>query len=142
NLFVAGFIGSPPMNFLKGRTAQVGDHVHFQTEGINVRFTPDKAQKLKDAGYVNKDVVFGIRPQEIHDKLFFPDAPDERVIRATIEVVEPVGSETFLMLAVGDKKIQARVAAKEKYTIDREIELVLNLDSAHVFDPQTEKSVF
>jgi multiple sugar transport system ATP-binding protein len=140
--FVAEFIGSPPMNFLKGRIVSRTEGVWFQSESILVRMTSAKAQKLESAGYVNRDVLMGIRPQECHDRLFFPDASDDHIIRGTIEVVEPVGSETFLEFTVGGHTLTARMPAREKYAVNRELDLVLNMDSVHVFDVETEKAVF
>ncbi|RMH59198.1 MAG: sn-glycerol-3-phosphate ABC transporter ATP-binding protein UgpC [Candidatus Hydrogenedentota bacterium] len=141
-IFVAGFIGSPPMNFVRGRVETAGEAVRFKTSGIDVRFTPDKAKKLQEEGYVGKEVIFGIRPQEIHDRIFFPEASEDHVVRGIIDVVEPVGSETFLQVSVGENLIMARMSASEKYVLERELELVFNMDRVHVFDISTERAVF
>lgn len=142
NKFVAGFIGSPPMNFIQGTIVDEGGDIFFRKDSISVKFRPDKAAKLKAAKFDGREVIFGIRPQDIFDRLFHPDAPSVHRVSGTIEVVEPIGSETFLQLSIAGQSITARVPAKEQYAINQQLDLVLNMDSVHIFDVQDEKAVF
>lgn len=139
NTFVAGFIGSPPMNFLKGRIVEEDDDLYFQERGIKLRLLPQHYAKV--ASLKSKEVVFGIRPEDIYDKIFAQDARPEFTITATVEVVEPMGSEIFLYLNAGKNSFVARVTNQDTATVNQDLQIVFDMSKAHFFDPDTEKAL-
>jgi len=138
NLFVAGFIGTPPMNSFKGYIHKKDDQLFFKDDSITIKLPIE--WELANA-YIDKEVVFGIRPEDLGS----PEAEennDSPKIQAKIEVVEPMGSETYLYLAVGIHSFIARVDAHRKTAVGDEIDLSLNMKKAHLFDGQTENSIY
>ncbi len=146
NMFVAGFIGSPPMNFFRGTLAQKGNSTFFQedgapgnTAGFLLRVEDDMASRL--SGYICKKIVFGIRPENITDKLRAHDAAPERTITAVAEVIEPMGPETNLYATSGAHSFVARLPADERVAAQQKISLVFDMRKAHFFDPATERAI-
>lgn len=140
NKFVAGFIGSPPMNFLTGKIqAQNGDFF-FVDRAIKLRLLPQHHAKI--APLRDKDVVFGIRPEDIYDKIFAQDARPEFTITATVDMVEPMGSEIYLYLNAGNNSFVARVSNQDTATVNQDLQVVFDMSKAHFFDPKTEDAIF
>lgn len=137
--FVAGFIGSPPMNFLNGKIVLEEDDYFFQDKGIKLRLLPQSYPKI--AKYKNKEVVFGIRPEDVYDKIFAQDARTEFTLTATVEVVEPMGSEIYLYLNAGRNNFVARVSNQDTATVNQDLQVVFDMSKAHFFDPETEKAI-
>ena len=96
NLFVAGFIGSPQMNFLDAQCEVSGDKVLLNVGPAKIELPPAKAKKLIDGGYAGKTVVLGIRPEDVHDEPMFIASSPNTVIEATIRVYEMLGAEVYL----------------------------------------------
>ena len=96
NKFVASFIGSPPMNFLTGTIVKLDSKLFFQNGPFKVRVIDAHVPRLTE--FVNKEIVFGIRSEDIYDKLFTSTASTDNTVRATCEVVEPMGAEAYLYL--------------------------------------------
>jgi len=148
-VFVAGFIGSPPMNFFKGTIRAANGALCFDEGKFRVRVSDNHAEKVR--AYANKKVLFGIRPEDVWPKASAPTAalaegcPDssagEKVVTSTIEVVEPMGSEVYLYLNTGIHSYIARVKSHPKSAIRQSIDMVFNMDKAHFFDPETEKAI-
>ncbi len=140
NKFVAGFIGSPPMNFIEGRFTKDGGAYYFDEGTFKVKINEEMNPKIQD--YEGRETVFGIRPEDIHDKLFIPEAPEKTTISAMVEVVEPMGSETIIYLnTVNKNSITAKVGAKEKPEINQKMELVFDMSKVHFFDKETEITI-
>ncbi len=139
NKFVAGFIGSPPMNFLNGRLISRNGDLYFKEESFEVRIMPEMASRLTD--YVDKEVTFGIRPEDIHDKMFARDASPENTITAIVEVVEPLGSEILIHLNPGTHPLTARVDVRSSAKVNQKLEFVFDMNKAHIFDPATGKTI-
>jgi len=139
NKFVAGFIGSPPMNFMNGRLIKKDDKFFFDEGSFTVKLKDDMREKLEP--YLEKDIIFGIRPEDIHDKLFVQYASPEDTISAICEVIEPMGAEVFLYLNTGKHSFIARVGGHDKPAVNQEMELVLDISQVHFFDPDTEKVI-
>lgn len=140
NKFVAGFIGSPPMNFLNGKiTANSGDYF-FVDKGVKLRLLPQHHAKI--APYRDREVVFGIRPEDIYDKIFAQDARPEFTITATVDVVEPMGAEIYLYLNAGNNSFVARVSNQDTATVNQDLQVVFDMSKAHFFDPKTEHAIF
>ena len=139
NKFVAGFIGSPPMNFVPGRVTKRNGRVYFDEGTFRVKASDDAAAKLLP--YEGKPIIFGIRPEDIYDKLFVQYAPPENTVTATVEVVEPMGSEVYLHLLLGSHTLTARVGGHERPKVGQDMDLVFDMSKVHFFDPDTEVAV-
>lgn len=144
NMFVAGFIGSPPMNFFKGRIKQENGQFFFVESNANgSAFSIPLNKRLATVGtkYAGQDIIFGIRPENLADASHDEVAPGAIQITATVEVAEPMGAETFIYLHTGGHSFIAKVASGAKYRIGETMQLALDLSKAHMFDPSTEEVV-
>ena len=139
NRFVASFIGSPPMNFLKGTIVQIGEALYFNEGAFRLRIVDEMAQRL--SAYLGRPVTFGIRPEDLYDKLFITDAPGDSVVTSAVEVVEPLGAEVYLHLKVGQHAIVARVGPHDRPEINQDIDLVFDMGKVHFFDPDSEEAI-
>jgi len=139
NKFVAGFIGSPPMNFIHGKIIKDDGRLYFDEGRIRVKLVGGTYNKMQP--YVGKEVIFGIRPEDIYDKLFVSEAPPENVVRVVCEIVEPMGSEVYLYLNTGKHLFVARVGAHDRPMTNQEMDLVFDMSKVHFFDKDTEKTI-
>ena len=140
NRFVAGFIGSPPMNFVEGELVNKKGGLYFTTEeGIQVRIIDEMAEKVKN--YADKTVLLGLRPENIHDKLYASSATPDNTVTGRVEVVEPLGSTTYLYVTVGRTPLVAQVHANDQVEVNQDIDLVFDMSKIAIFDPQTEESI-
>jgi len=148
NLFVAGFIGSPPMNFFNGTICVDGNSLLFAEQNsaspsvsgnFSLRVAEAHAGKL--AAYAGQPVVLGLRPENIALTTPIAQPPTENRVTATVEVVEPMGSETYLYLTTGAHSFVARLAAAEKAEVSHKLEFRFDLTKAHFFDPATEQAI-
>ena len=140
NLFVAGFIGTPPMNFFKGRIIEVDGKLLFVADMFELPLT-NPAWREKLSAYVEKPVVFGIRPEDIDSEGAARDSSDSPAIKAAVEVLEPMGSETYVYLRIGEESFIAKVDAHKTVKAGEEIVLPLNMNKAHIFDAATENLI-
>jgi multiple sugar transport system ATP-binding protein len=134
NIFVGGFIGTPPMNFIPG---QVKDGV-FTGEGISVKVPAERLQVIKDNKFEKKDVILGIRPEAIHDERTATPAISENKVQMTVDVAELLGAETNIHLKLAGNDLVASVKARTDISIGDSIELSFDMDTVHFFDPETE----
>ena len=144
NLFVAGFIGSPAMNFFKGTLRQAGNALQFvetNTAGAPAVITLDARLGTRAQGYVGKSVVFGIRPEDVQDTLTVANPDPARTIDVRVEVSEPMGAETFLYLTTGATSFVARVSPTDRFEPEQSVRVTLKLENAHLFDVETEKVI-
>jgi multiple sugar transport system ATP-binding protein len=139
NKFVAGFIGSPGMNFMEGRIASENGHLVFHEERITLNIPESLRSKVESQN--GQDVIFGIRPEHIVMAGNSRDWPDRQEIAATVEVIEPMGSETFLYLTTGKHPFIAKVDAHAEPGINTEIRLAVNMARAHFFRKDDEKAL-
>ncbi len=139
NKFVAGFIGSPPINLMEGRIIKKERKYYFDEGKFKVRIV-DEMRKVV-APYAGKEVTFGIRAEDIYDKLFVSEASPDNTIRAVCEVVEPLGSEVYLYLNTGKNSFIARVGAHNRPDVNRDMDLVFDMSKVHFFDRDTEKTI-
>jgi len=138
NKFVAGFIGSPTMNFIKGKI--VKDNGMYFDEGIlKIRIPDEHTVKLEK--YVNREITFGIRPENISTTDFHQEFTDKVEVSLTVELVEPIGNEIFLYVTTGNNTMVARVAPQTQLKIGQEIKLVFDLAKVHFYDIETEELV-
>jgi len=140
NKFVAGFIGSPPMNFLDGKIIVQNGEYFFHEQNTRLRLLPQHHAKI--APYRNREVVFGIRPEDIYDKIFAQDARPEFTITSTVDMVEVMGSEIYLYLTAGKNQFVARVSNQDTATVNQDLQVVFDMSKSHFFDPKTEEAIF
>lgn len=134
NVFVGGFIGSPAMNFLTGKL----EENYFVMGDVKVLVPDGKMKVLRDQGYVGKDIILGIRPEDIHDEPLFLDFSPDTKIRASIEVAELMGAEIILYSKVDDQDFVARVDARFNVVAGETVDLAFDLGKAHFFDSESE----
>lgn len=143
NVFVAGFIGSPAMNFISGKLVESNGDLRFQANNVDVVIPEGKAKTLREKGYAGKEIIFGIRPEDIHQEPVFLEASPNSIVNAHIEVAENLGHEMYLYLAgLGESSIIARIDGRAGVKEGVNIKLAFDMNKAHVFDKETEKSVF
>ncbi len=139
NKFVAGFIGSPPMNFMQGEIIKKDGRIYFNEGKVVVKLVEDMHKEI--APYIGKQVTLGIRSEDIYDKLFVSEAPPENTVRVNCEVYEPMGSEVYLYLNTGKHTFIARVGAHDKPKVNQDMDLVFDMSKVHFFDIDTEKTI-
>jgi len=142
NLFVAGFIGTPQMNFLDAIVEKNPDG-SFSCVFADTRF-PIRADRIRKdvdiASFVGEKVILGIRPGDLHDESEFMENPDFAVIEADVDQTELMGSETYLYLACGPKKnIIARVSAHSRSRAGDKIKIAADCRRLHIFNADTEE---
>ena len=134
NMFVGGFIGSPAMNFFHGKL----DGNHFIMGEDRLLVPEGKLAILKENGYADKEVILGVRPEDIHDEPLFLDHSPHTKIKAPIEVAELMGSEIILYSQVNGESFVARVDARFNVEAGQTIDMAFDLNKAHFFDEETE----
>ncbi|NLW26894.1 ABC transporter ATP-binding protein [Acetivibrio saccincola] len=146
NMFVAGFIGSPQMNFVDVKVEKVTDEKGG--EGVVLRFGKNsiklpegKAKRLLASEYIGKEVVMGIRPENLHDEAVYLESMSDSVVTARVEVVEMLGSETLLYVLVDDVDFIARVNPRTKAKVGDIIKIAFDANKVHLFDKETEKTI-
>ena len=139
NKFVASFIGSPPIGFMDGRIIKKERKYYFDEGKFQVKLVDEMANVIRP--YEGKEVTFGIRAEDIYDKLFVSDASVENTVRATCEVVEPLGSEVYLYLNSGKNSFIARVGAHNRPEVNRDLDVVYDMSKVHFFDPKDEHTI-
>ena len=138
NKFVAGFIGSPAMNFINVKL----EGGHIVANGLNLKVPEGALKVLREKGYDGKELIFGIRPEDVNTEAAFLETFPESVVKATISVSELLGSESHLYCQVGDNEFIAKVDARDYLGTGATIELGFDLNKAHFFDKETEKTVY
>ncbi len=142
NLFVAGFIGSPAMNFVPVQVKQSGNSIFVETAGFQVELA-DEHRDIA-APYVNKTCMFGIRPEDIYD-LALPGlvvAEKGNTITVDVDVIEPLGSNVEMHLKTGDYTLIAMIDSATKAAQGTDMQVVLDMKKAHLFDKETEQALF
>jgi multiple sugar transport system ATP-binding protein len=139
NLFVAGFIGSPSMNFFNTTVVESDGNMYIKGDTFQLKIPHEKAKPLLP--YKGKEVIFGIRPEDIHDPDFTPPNITEERIKARVEVTELMGNEVFIYLLTGSNSFIARVDPRTSARVGQEVEVSLNMDNIHFFDPKTENVI-
>jgi multiple sugar transport system ATP-binding protein len=140
NKFVAGFIGSPSMNFFEGKIVKDNGRLHFDSGSFSAEI-PENLNEVYD-GYVNKPVTFGIRPEDIHNPSYLPAGIIPSNVEAKVEVTELMGNEIFVYLDSGEHTgYIARVDPRSKYSFGEEVEVAFNMDNFHIFDKETEEAI-
>jgi multiple sugar transport system ATP-binding protein len=140
NMFVAGFIGSPPMNFFHGTICEQGGRLQFvekNEQAAPVTIALDERLAAMGRNHLGKPVVFGVRPEDVQDKQSLTDPDPSRLATVTVEVSEPMGSETYLYLTTGASSFIARVRPTDNFQPDQKIEVSFKLENAHLFEAES-----
>ncbi|SEQ68069.1 ABC transporter ATP-binding protein [Piscibacillus halophilus] len=137
NMFVGGFIGSPAMNFLKGT---LNDN-SITIEGHDIAIPEGRMKTLRELDYVGKEIVLGIRPEDLHDEPAFLQSAEGSSFTAMIDVAELMGSESYLYSKIGEQDFTARVDARSNVEAGQDITLAVDMNKAHFFDVDTEERI-
>ncbi|MDP4120256.1 MAG: sn-glycerol-3-phosphate ABC transporter ATP-binding protein UgpC [Bacillota bacterium] len=141
NIFVAGFIGSPQMNFINATVAKSDAGYSLKFDKYNVALPDSKNKDNCLASYVGKEVVIGIRPEHIHDEEDFLAKATAGIVEAGVDVTELMGAEIYLYLNVAQTPITARVEPHSKAKPGDTIKVALDVNNIHIFDKDTEKVI-
>ena len=139
NLFVAGFIGSPAMNFFPGKLVKENGKLCVDTGDFVVEIPAKKAGPFENS--VGKDIIFGIRPENIHDSNFVPPNTDVVKVPVKVDVTELMGNEIFLYLVSGKNTFVSRVDPRSNLRVGQQAEVAFDMDSFHIFDAATEEAI-
>src|SRR6476620_8455562 len=140
NTFVAGFIGSPAMNFFDGRITANGDStLYAESNTIKLEIPAGRTEQLKS--HMGREVTFGIRPEDIYNVAERPNALPGQRARVQVEVVEPLGSELFVYLESGGHEFTSRMDTRSPVSAGENLEAVFDTQKLHVFDKQTEQAL-
>ena len=138
NKFVAGFIGSPAMNFINVKL--IGSEI--VSDGFRLKVPEGALKVLREKGYEGKELIFGIRPEDVNAEEAFLETFPDSVVKATISVSELLGSESHLYCQVGKDEFVAKVDARDYLQTGATVELGFDLNKAHFFDVETERTVY
>lgn len=142
NIFVAGFIGSPSMNFIRGTLTDKGGTISFKTTGIDVALPEGRAKIIREKGYVGKEVIMGVRPEDLHDEPVFLEASPATIVTALAEVVENLGYEKNIYLnGLGNETVIGRVDGRSTIKEGTNIKLAIDMNKVHMFDTENELSI-
>ncbi len=139
NLFVAGFIGSPSMNFFNAKIAKGDGKLYVEGNAINLQIPEDRANVYMP--YAGKEIIFGIRPEDIHNPSFVPADIYPQSVDAKVDITELMGNEIFVFLKTGDSDYVARVDPRSRYGIADDVQVVFNMANMHIFDKDTEVAI-
>ena len=145
NLFVAGFIGSPPMNFFPGHLQSEPGGLRFtgslapENNGFTLSLPPERSAKL--AARAGDSVILGLRPEDIKLPENTAHAATGIAVESRVELVEPLGAETLFHLSTGAYSFVARLGAAERMAADRKLAVVFDLSRSHFFDPATGQAI-
>jgi len=140
NVFVAGFIGSPAMNFLNARLAEDHGSCFAEGRGFKIELPPDKTSQL--AGHMGREVILGIRPEHLEAEAVVGDGRPERRITITVRVVEPLGSELIVHGELAGSELVAKLDPLLEVSPGQQLNLIVNSENAHLFDRESERSLF
>ncbi|MCB2155212.1 sn-glycerol-3-phosphate ABC transporter ATP-binding protein UgpC [bacterium] len=141
NKFVAGFIGTPPMNFMDGELLEEDGKLKFKEESFTIDIPEEKAAMLREKNVPKGPMTMGVRPEDFHAPDEAPANSPVAEIQARIEIIEPMGSELYLYLTTGRSPFVARVGPHVEAEIDEMRPLFINMSKVHFFHPETEETL-
>jgi len=139
NMFVAGFIGSPQMNFINAKLVKEANGMYLEFGEFKVKLPDGKVADLTE--YVGKEVVMGIRPENIHDEEAFLANSPETIVEAKVDLIELLGAETNLYLTVAGNSLTARVNPRTKAKHNDTLKVAFDANKIHLFDKDTELTI-
>lgn len=138
NMFVAGFIGTPQMNFLDATIVEKSGKLHIEFDKYSI-VLPDRMQINENiSNYVGKEVVLGIRPEDLHTEVKFCLEDSSNKADLYVEIAEMMGSEIYLYSNIGEKRIIAKVPSGEKIRSNQDVVLYFDIEKSHIFDKETQ----
>ena len=141
NIFVAGFIGTPQMNFINGKLVKLGEDVYFNFEGHSIKIPAEKANHPALKEYIDQEVVVGIRPECINDQEAAVAANPDSTIETLVDVTELMGAEIYLYLVTGETHLTARVSSRSTSRAGDTIKVAFDVSRMHIFDKDTERCI-
>lgn len=138
NLFVAGFIGAPTMNFIHGK---IENGQFIAPKGTSLLIPENHYELIKEKGFENKEIILGIRPENISNDPILLGVYQHSIIHAYINVAELLGAEYILHTDIDGQEIKAIVHSRQNIKMEQVVNLAFDMKYAHFFDPQTEKSL-
>ena len=141
NLFVAGFMGSPQMNFLDAIVEVQGETAYLKVAGHAIPLPPAKSKKLIEGGYDGRSVTFGIRPEDVYDSEMYVETSPMSVFESTIKVYELLGAEVYLYFDLEMFPMTARVDSRTTARPGDVIKFAMDVEKIHVFDKETEQII-
>jgi multiple sugar transport system ATP-binding protein len=129
---VAGFIGSPAMNFFEARIDRSDGDLIVDTKTFNIK-VPESRVKAYEP-HTGNQVIFGIRPDDIHDPAYTPPDIQAAPVEATVDVTELMGNEIFMHLEMGESSAVGRIDPRTKLRVGDQAQLVFNVDNMHLFE--------
>ena len=148
NLFVAGFIGTPQMNFITGKLVKKENDLYATFGTTLLKLPADKANNPALKEYIDQDVIFGIRPESIHDEPMYLETLADTTMNVNVDVTELMGAEIYLYLgfegmedATNNKNIIARVSSRSTARSGDDIKVAIDTSRIHIFDKDTEKCI-
>jgi multiple sugar transport system ATP-binding protein len=142
NVFVAGFIGSPQMNFVDVKLVEKNGKVFAEFGEDSIALPEDKANVLKERGYVGKEVILGIRPEHLSDDKEFMQKHAAETIKAKVDVTELMGAETYIYLSKDKANFTARVNGTSPAKVGDTLTIGLNVNKIHIFDKESQVTIF
>ena len=139
NVFVAGFIGSPAMNFFDAKLDRSDNHLTVDTGAFKIDIPENKTAMYQ--AHTGKPVILGVRPEDVHDPNFAPPGIHIALVPSRVEVTELMGNEVFLYLKTGDRNYVARVDPRSQARIGNDVQVAFNLDNMQLFDKTTELAI-
>src|SRR5579859_2001091 len=140
NMFVAGFIGSPAMNFFTAKLEQDNQELYIAGEGFRVKVPAQYRQAL--ASSAGKEITFGLRPEDVADVRMEQNVDESSVVPVTVDVVEPMGSEIYLyLLTSGNQQFVARVDPLTQTAPGQQMQVTFDMKKMHAFDPTTQQTL-
>ena len=131
---MGGFIGSPAMNFFNGKL----EDGKFIMGDVTISVPEGKMKYLREQGYVGKEIVMGVRPEDIHDEPVFIESSEGTKISTKVDVSELLGAETMVYSSVGGQDFVARLDSRSHFQPGEKIDLAIDMNKSHFFDPETE----
>ena len=141
NVFVGGFIGSPQMNFVNAKLDQRDDGLYLEFGTIAIKLPEGKASRPELKDYIGKEVIMGIRPEDIHDEEAMVASQPESVVDAFVEVTEMLGAESYLYLTIAGIAFTARVNQRSTAKVNDTIKVMMDTNRIHLFDKDTEIAI-
>ncbi len=141
NMFVAGFMGSPQMNFVDCRVEKENNDIFLRIERWTIKMPEAKGKALEEMGYVGKEVVMGVRSEHVHDEAMYLEMYPDSQIESKIDVVELLGAESLLYMMLGSSIFIARVKPRANLYSGDTMRFAINPNKVHVFDKETENTI-
>jgi multiple sugar transport system ATP-binding protein len=137
--FVAGFIGSPPMNFLEGKIVEDDGGLYFDEGAFRFKIVPEQAEKLAER--TGQVIVCGVRPEDLHLAEEVESADPKKQFEAEVDEVEPLGSEMYVYFTAGKSRLVGKLVAVRYLKVGEKVPLLIDTEKVHFFDPESGKTV-